>query len=158
MPEISAAIRLQAVQLERYIDDALQQEANHVVAGTSDYDGGSLDSPHESPVDPAPASDPSGHRPSSKKEADKLRRKRIRAQQRAKYPGIPRPSLSKKHQAVGAISVDFNANDLPAAKGAFVSLRQRCDTSHEPTLDELVGCGFKVVEWDGRCVLGLAST
>lgn len=87
---------------------------------------------------------------SSRKHAAKVRRQKKRAERRAEYPSLPRITLSKKYTNPDAISVPFNGENLPAAKGAFVSRRQHCDTSHECTLDELVERGFKVIEWDGR--------
>ena len=51
------------------------------------------------------------------------------------------------------LSVEFNTEQLLAAKGAFVSQFQHCIKSQEWMLEELDQCSFKVIEWDGRCVI-----
>ena len=50
------------------------------------------------------------------------------------------------YKHIESITVDFNARELAATKGAFVSLCQQCSTFHEWTLDKLV------IEWDGWSV------
>ena len=65
---------------------------------------------------------------------------------------IPHSSSSKKFTKMSSITVDYDAVDLPAAKGAFVSLRQQCKANHEWALEELVDRGFKVITWDGLCI------
>ncbi|KAH0826842.1 hypothetical protein J3R83DRAFT_4373 [Lanmaoa asiatica] len=152
-PGISAVIRLNPIRLGQCIDEALQREVAHVLSGKSDYESGSTEAVSGFPQHPIPSM-PNDDSPtqlsSGKKAADKLRRQRKRIERRAHYPSLPRSSNSKKYRDIDSISVDFNADGLPAAKGAFVSQRQVCDTSHERTLGELVASGFKVVEWDGR--------
>lgn len=156
LPEFSAVIRVNSIRLEGCIDEALQREVSHVLSGQSDHETGSTEPPSDSPRVPAPpllGIDASTEQPSGKKAAYKRRRKMKRALRRANCPSLPRFSNSKKHSNDNSIAVDFNVADLPAAKGAFVSQRQRCNRSHEWTLEELVNRGFKVVEWNGRYVL-----
>ena len=68
--------------------------------------------------------------------------------QNAEYPGLPWYTASKKYKLLNMVMVRFDANDLPAARGMFVSQQQPCDTMHKWMLDELVQCGFTVVLWD----------
>ena len=155
---ISAIIQASSIRLGECIDEALHREATHVLSGQSDHESGSTEAVLESPGGPVPFVpdiDSPTQLPSGKKAADKIRRQRKRAERRAHLPSLPRFSNSKKYSNVDPIAVEFNAHELPAAKGAFVSQRQPCDTSHEWTLDELVARGFKVVEWDGRYVFFL---
>ena len=84
---------------------------------------------------------------------DKLCRPRKQALLCTQHPSRPRFSNSKKYKDVDSLSVEFNAEQLLAAKGAFVSRFQLCIKSQEWTLEELDQRGFKVIEWDGRCVI-----
>jgi len=148
------------------IETALTQEYDHAASGAGDCEGATLDTtppllpPLSDTIAPRPSQSPSTHKNPSgskafqrkggaKKDADKARRQIKRAAVKLTQPGRPRPSLSKKHPKPGAIPVYFNANSLPAAKGAFVSLRQKTSSGKECTLQELVDEGLKVVEWDG---------
>lgn len=155
-PSVLAIFRVNPIQLGQCVDEALQREAAHVLSGQSDHEGGSTEvvaSGLPQGPDPfMPNTDSPAQLPSGKKAADKLRRQKKRLERRAQYPSTPRFSNSKKYKHLEPIAVDFNARELAAAKGAFVSLRQRCSTSREWTLDELVASGLKVVEWDGRSV------
>jgi len=119
------------------IDAALTQDYDHAAPGAGDCEGGSLNStaPFPPPLDdasaPAPLHPPSSHpnplqrKGGGKKGADKARRQIKRAAAKLTQPGRPRPSLSKRYPKPHAIPVDFNADSLPAAKGAFVNLWQK---------------------------------
>lgn len=153
--DVSAVIRVSPIQLGQCIGEALQREVAHVLSGQSDHETGSTGAPSESPQDPSLTTHSVSlltPLPSGKKAADKARRQRKRIERRAQHTSLPRFSNSKKYRDIKSIPVDFNASELAAAKGAFVSQRQYCASSHEWTLDELVACGFKVMEWDGRSV------
>ena len=151
-PEIRTALRINPVRLEESVDEALRLEACHVLSGRSDHDTGVTDPLSTLPLDHvAPQfGQPTREKASGKKEKDKLRRQQKRAQRRAENPSIPRFSNSKKFAGIETVFVDYNAADLPAAKGAFVSQRQTCNNPREWTLEELLERGFKVVDWDGR--------
>lgn len=162
LPQISAAILVNpAVPLEQSIGEAFERELTHVMSGHSDHEDGELETPSDNTSEPPPETIPSTtsfsedlpnqtRRRSAKADADYRRRKKNRELRKVQNPSVPRYSNSQKFQDINPVSVAFDANDLPAAKGAFVSRRQQCDTSHEWTLDELVDRGFNVVEWDGR--------
>lgn len=68
----------------------------------------------------------------------------------AEYPSLLHIMLSKKYMNPHAIYVPFNGENLPVAKSAFISCYQHYDTLYKCMLDELVGCRFKVIDWDGR--------
>ena len=127
LPEISSVIRLNPVCLEQSIDELLRREALHIISAWSDHKTGSIKSLLISSHDNTPAVqclESSALRPSGKQAVDKIRRQTKRALLQAQYTMIPRSSSSKKFTKMSSIMVDYDAVDLPAAKGAFVSLRQ----------------------------------
>lgn len=146
-----APLRIRFATFASSVDGALQREAAHALAGHSDHENGSLEDPASVTAETAPSSDQgsAGH-PPTKQARYYARRRAKRAMEKKKQPGVPRPSLSKKHSKPKDFPVHFNAKNLRAAKGAFISQRQPCKRSKECTLDELVTEGFRVIEWDGR--------
>lgn len=162
LPKISALIRVNpAIPLEQSLADAFARELTHVLSGNSDHEGGDLETETEDDTEPGPPVEPPQTIPSrsddlherhppGKAGADSWRRKTNRKWRKVQNPSTPRYSNSQKYQDLNPINVTFNANQLPAAKDSFVSRRQQCDTSGESTMEELLGRGFRVVEWDGR--------
>jgi len=140
------------------------QKYDHMASGAGE--GDTLDSTPPSPLPlndasvPVPLQSPSTHTNPSrtlqhkggvgKKLADKAHRQAKCTAVKSTQPGQSCPSLFKKHPKPHAISVDFNAKSLSAAKGASVSLCQKSCSAKEWTLQELVDEGLKVVKWDGR--------
>lgn len=178
LPEVSTIIRINSVQLEECIDQAFDHELAHVLSEESDHEGGCIETPTDLPQErPSSTQQPfvnrqpsSGNtqktfqRPSCRVQQPsvkgkgkgfraKVRRQKKRAIRWSNCPNLPRFSYSKKFKDIHAITVDFNAEDLPAANGAFVSKRQKCGPSQEWTLEELVNRGFKVINWNGRSVV-----
>jgi len=144
-----APLRTGFAEFEGSVAAALRREMEHALSGYSDLEGGSLGDSigAELPHSPMQRDDP---HPSTRQARYFARRREKRAEKKTKHPGIPRPSLSKKHSKPDGVPVCFNAKSLRAAKGAFVSQRQPCKQPKECTLEELFVEGFKVIEWDGR--------
>ncbi|KAG6371763.1 hypothetical protein JVT61DRAFT_9115 [Boletus reticuloceps] len=149
-------IPVPALNIQGSISEALRREVGHVASGLSDHEGGSLDSqdssehPSLSNEAMAPPPVPTSSAASGKSARDKIRRQKKRARDRHETPGRPYPSLSKKHPTPEQIPVDFNAANLPAATGAFISKRPKITDCREYTLKELIDDGFRLVDWDGR--------
>lgn len=59
--------------------------------------------------------------------------------------------FSGKYQDVLVISCDIDASYLPHASSSYVGARQTAGNVHI-TLQTLLGEGFRLIEWDGRCV------
>lgn len=157
-------INIKSLTIAVCIDEALRKEADYVVSGIGDSElvfshesslpprfhqqsDGSI-SP-ETPSDKADVPSSVTHEASRKKSSAKARRQRKRAEAKLAQPGRPRPSLSKKHPIPAVLSVKFNAAYLSAAKGAFVSLRQKCSSPRERSLQNVLDEGLRVFEWDG---------
>lgn len=163
LPDLSAIIRVNSVRLERCIDDALERELEHVLSGQSDHETGTIrcsTAPSLPAGTPGPVQAAVSERLLALQQAqalggrtdyDRRRRAAKRLVQKVKSPTVPRYSSSNKYRGVRPLRVSFDAKDLPAAKGAFVSKCQKTGT-REYTLEELIADGFTVVEWDGRCV------
>ena len=159
------AIRLRAVDFSVNLSHALQAEAERAALGAGDCELDLLEpdlGPPAAPCGdlspdspPTSESEPRPFHPSfvkvgpGKKNADKARRKGHRFIAKQQQPGRPRSSLSKKHAKPLHIKVDYDARSMPAAKGAFVSLRPKVRTEKEWTLDELLAAGFDEIKWDG---------
>lgn len=58
-------------------------------------------------------------------------------------------AVSCNHPTPSAEGFHLHAASLPAAKGAYVGLRQPQLSSQEPTLDNLLDQGFRLLEWNG---------
>ena len=146
-------IRVKSLLVDGCVDEALRRELAHILSGDSDHEGPVLEASsaeHHHPTQPNGLDTPPSQPLSGKRAADKARRQRRRAEAREKQPGRPYFSVSKKYAKPQDMTVDFNVEALPAAKGAFVSQRQPIDNPKQWTLDELMSLGYRLVEWDGR--------
>lgn len=89
------------------------------------------------------------------KAGKRARRSKKRAQAGASHCPFAfkiRSSLSEKWSQPFAARIQYSVAQLTAARGAFVGLRRPPATKACPQLAVLVGRGFRVIEWDGRCV------
>lgn len=62
-----------------------------------------------------------------------------------------RINLSSKYQEVRVISCDIDASNLPHASSSYIGSRKTAGAD-VITLETLLAQGFKLIEWDGRCV------
>jgi hypothetical protein len=142
-----APSRISVANFEGSVDAALRSEMEHALSGHSDHEVGSLEDSSSVAAELPQRNDPL---PSTRKAQASARRRAKRYEKKQQQPGIPRSSSSKKHSKPQDVPVQFNAKNLRAAKGAFVSQRQTCKKSKEYVLEELFVEGFRVIDWDGR--------
>lgn len=120
----------------------------------------SLTSEHATPTPPVQQSQQSasGQRISHKKAGYKKRRQRWRteAQANGEYDKKIRKTQSQRYHALSTIKTSFNAQKLPVTRQGFIGKRFDVDAHHRD-LQSYVDEGFKVVEWDGMCVLMISS-